>query len=272
MEFLPFKQAVSSQFTTIAKHPLFRVNVSKNDLWSTYQDSIFKDSELSYNECTLHSCIHCKKFIRDIGNVVAIIDGKLVSIWDISHIAYGAYYQPVANAMSALVTSASIADIFLHHEPTSGVDKPLEQLVDHFFVRIPPRFVKPKYSLQAKLSKARGEAVLLHYILTNISLEAVDTVLELISKGSLYDGDKYKPILIKFRKLLIDSIGTNLELFSWANHTSKVSNIHNTIIDSLLIDLSRGKELETAISSFEKQVILYNLIKTKRAVGKFISN
>jgi hypothetical protein len=260
MEFLPFKQAVSSQFTTIAKHPLFRVDVSKDNLWSTYQDSIFKSSELTYMECTLHNCIHCKKFIRDMGNVVAIIDGKLVSIWDISHIAYESHYKPIANAMSALVTSAPIANIFLHHEPTSGVDKPLDQLADHFFVSIPTKFVKPKHSFQVKLGKTNGEAGLLHYALTNISLEAVDTVLELISQGSIYDGDKYNPMLTKFRKLLIDSIGTNLKLFSWANHTSKISNISNTAIGSLLIGLSRGNELETAISSFEKWVAFYNQI------------
>jgi hypothetical protein len=182
----------------------------------------------------------------------------MVSIWDISHIAYEAHYRPIADAMSALVTSAPISNVFLHHEPTSGVAKPLEQLVDHFFVHIPSKFVKPKHSFQAKLSKARGEAGILHHALTNISLEAVDTVLELISQGSIYDGDKYSPMLTKFRKLLIDSIGTNLELFSWANHTSKVSNIRNTIIGSLLIDLARGNEVETAVSSFEKLVAFYN--------------
>jgi hypothetical protein len=260
MKFLSFKHAVATQFAAIAKQPLFRVDVSKDTLWSTYLGSFPEGSNPVYRERTEHDCNCCKNFIRDLGNVVAIIDGKLVSIWDVVLPVDEVAYQTVTNAMSALVTSAPIANVFLHHEPVAGVDKSFEQLVDHvhawdhFFACIPQQFVKPKPSLPTELGHARESATMLRRALTDFSLETVDTVLELISQGSLYRGDEHKPALVAFRKLLVAAASADLELFSWANHTSGVSRIRNTVIGSLLVDLSEGRELEYAVSSFEQKV------------------
>jgi len=58
---------------------------------------------------TEHDCQCCKSFIRAVGGIVAIIDGQLVSLWDVR---VGNPYQPVVDTLSALVKSSPIDNIF----------------------------------------------------------------------------------------------------------------------------------------------------------------
>lgn len=109
MNFITFKTAVAAQFERLSKHQIFRVNVSKDDLWSTYLASFPEGTNPLFRERTEHDCTCCKQFIRAVGDCVAVIDGQLESIWDVL-LPSEPGYQAVAAALSGLVHSASIQE------------------------------------------------------------------------------------------------------------------------------------------------------------------
>lgn len=141
MHFLELKTAVAEQWQRMSGHELFRTGADKDAMWITYLDSFPEGTNPIFRERTVHDCSCCRQFIRAVGDVVAIIDGELTSIWDIS--IPTAAYQIVANAMTELVKSVPIGNVFLHTEATAGTDKNFEQMPDrvqtwdHFFVRLP---------------------------------------------------------------------------------------------------------------------------------------
>ena len=80
MNFNVFKSAVATQFAKMAKSPLFVTDTTGDDLWATYLAAFPEGTNPIYRERTEHDCSCCRQFIRNIGNVVTIQDGKLVSI------------------------------------------------------------------------------------------------------------------------------------------------------------------------------------------------
>ena len=280
MNFVKFKDAVAKQFKEMGKSQrLFRVAVSGDELWETYLKSFPEGTNPIYRERTGHDCSCCKQFIRTVGNVVSIKDNKIISIWDVE-IPDEPAYQVVANALCNQVTASYVNDVFFHYENTAGTNKSFEQLVDsvktwdHFFVNIPISHFLDKKNIAPK----RGEYSALHDVfkrsLLEISLDAVDTVLELIDQNSLYRGEEQKFAVSSFRKMLTSipvGNGYDLESFIWSKITTEpvsVTKIRNTAIGTLLVDLSSGVELEKAVRSFEAIVAPMNYKRPTALVTK----
>jgi hypothetical protein len=279
MDFKEFKLAVQRQFNTMKKHDLFRVNLDKDKLWETYLGSFPPGTDPIYKERTEHNCNCCKSFIRSVGNMVAIINGELVSIWDVTIPGTdNAGYQVVSDAMSAYAKSCPISDVFLHLEPKVGVDSPFVILQDtvaswnHFFIQLPTEFVVRGVDIGPKLNEYRtGKDVMLRG-LNEIKLDAVETVLELISQNSLYRGEEQKFALTEFKKLkkAFDK-ATNKDLFCWSNIKTvnpSVSRIRGTVIGTLLCDISEGYELDDAVKSFEAKVAPANYKRPTAVITK----
>jgi len=120
MNFKTFATAVAKQFQSMIPTGLFRVDVEKDALWNSYLGSFPPGSNPIYKDRTEHDCNSCKHFIRVLGGVVTIQDGKRVSIWDIE---IGDEYRAVADAMALLVKGRPmkwIADLWcrmFHGEP-----------------------------------------------------------------------------------------------------------------------------------------------------------
>src|SRR5258706_15143899 len=124
LDFSKFKRAIDRQFDKISKHDLFRTDVGKDQLWETYLSSFPTGTNPTYRERSEHDCSCCRQFIKAVGNVVAIIDGKVVSIWDIE--IDEPAYQLVADSMAQLVKAHKVTDVFLHPEKTAGTDRNFE--------------------------------------------------------------------------------------------------------------------------------------------------
>jgi len=259
MHFKTFKQAVQQQFDTMQQHPLFRVTYDKNLLWQTYLDSFPAGTNPIYRERTEHDCQCCKQFIRAVGDVVAIIDGQVVSIWDIE---LGGYYQVVANAMSAKVKAQPIENVFFHQERTAGTDRNVQLLLsgepqtwEHFFINVPTA----NYSKDPgpKLSEARSTFDVMRRGLSEITIDALETVLELIAQNSLYRGEENTFAVEAFLKLKREfDQAADKDIFCWPKLSiaPAVSRIRNTSVGTLLTDISEGVELEKAVKSFEAKV------------------
>lgn len=282
LNFDSFKSAVATQFAWMQRHPLFRTDVENDALWTTYLASFPAGSNPVYRERTEHDCSCCKHFIRQMGNVVAIVDGRVVSLWDFA-IAEPAY-QTVAHKLSDLVKSKSIAAPFLHYEQQAGTDRSFEQITNgtktwtHFHINLPPSYVMRKDRIAPTIGERRAQHDVLLRSLREITNDAVETVLELIAQNSLYRGEEHKAAVLEFNdvKRKFNKLANNLERdrFVWAANTlGAVSRMRNTAIGTLLVDLSDGVELEAAVKSFEAKVAPLNYKRptaliTKAMIGK----
>jgi hypothetical protein len=259
------------------KHPLFRVQIDKDLLWQTYLDSFPEGTNPVYKERTEYDCTCCKQFIRAVGDVVAIVEGRVVSIWDVSTDEVA--FNVVAGALAQLIKSQPIDNIFLHTEKVAGTDKNFQQVIgaapitwEHFFVNIPTANVARGDAIGPRLAEARSTRDVMFRGLTEITDDAIDTVLELIAQSSIYRGEEHRPIVIEFNKLRQEfTKAEDKDLFCWdkVNGVSgAVGRIRNTVIGTLLTDLSEGKELEHAVKSFETKVAPSNYKRPTALVTK----
>lgn len=276
MDFATFKAAVAKQFEQIKGQQLFRTHATKDEMWETYLTAFPAGTNPIYKTRTEHDCNCCKQFVRAVGNVVTVSNGKLVSIWDIS--INDATYQTVADAMSKLVKSKPIDNIFLHSERTAGTDKNFQDTVDgimtwnHFFINIPSHLVSRDPG--SLLGEMRAQHDVLLRSLREITPEAVDTVLELIAQNSLYRGEEHKFAVNGFKKLQTTFKNQPVEAQDYMvwnaikDVPASISKIRNTSIGTLLVALSEGKELEVAVAAFEAMVAPTNYRRPTALVTK----
>ncbi|MBT4207148.1 hypothetical protein HOE22_02260 [Candidatus Woesearchaeota archaeon] len=262
----------------MSKTQLFRTNVDKDLLWDTYLSSFPEGTNPIYKERTEHDCQSCRQFIRASGNVVTIKDNKLVSIWDVE---VGGSYQVVVDALSKLVKSNLIADVFLHYEQQIGTDFNNQMLEDgeiikwnHLHFKLPTKFVMSGDRVGTKLSELRSNKEVFKRGLDEITLESVETVLELIEQNSIYRGAEHKGIVELFlkHKDIYDKIIDSSEKDNYCWDTSIIlksaSKIRNTVIGTLLVDISDGKPLDASVKSFETKVAPANYKRPTALVTK----
>lgn len=280
MNFGVIKAAVAKQFEQMQKHPLFRVNIDGDTLWQAYLASFPAGTNPVLRQRTEHDCGCCKQFIRAMGGVVTIIDGLIASIWDVS-VPTEPGYQAVADAMSILVRSKPIADIFLHDGRTIGTDKNFEQLTGsvqtwtHFHVNLDAKHVAAKKAIPTKLGDVRTTRDVFARGLAEISDDAIETVLDLISQGSLYRGEEHKYAIEVFKLVRAEYAALPTDaaksLYLWTkglDANGAVARIKNTVIGTLLTDLSSGVEIDRAVAAFESKVAPANYKRPTSVVTK----
>ncbi len=272
------KHAVAQQFAHMTAHDLFRTGADKDDMWTTYLASFPDGTNPMFRQRTEHDCSCCRQFIRAVGDVVAIIDGRLTSIWDIE--TDSATYLPVADAMSRLVRGRPIDNHFLHYEAEIGTDRNFEDAVggvrswEHFFINLPNSRVCTKADIGPRLSESRALHDVLLRSLTELTPDAIDTVLELIGQSLLYRGEEHRHAVSTFKatKAAFDHLPALVrDNFVWSQIGSlpgSVSKIRNTSIGTLLTDLSEGRDMEGAVKSFEAMVAPANYKRPTALVTK----
>lgn len=108
---------LNEQFDALANNAdrLYLTNVNKDELWDCYINSYPEDERQS------HTCNCCRQFIKPYGNVVAIVNNKLVSIWD--SLVLDEPYATVARNLAQLVKSKPVCDVFVSKVVKLGTDK-----------------------------------------------------------------------------------------------------------------------------------------------------
>lgn len=277
MNFKNFKLAVAKNFKEMQKTGLYFVNVDKDELWETYLTSFPKGTNPIFRKRTEHDCSCCRQFIKAVGHVVTIMNGKMVSIWD--GVQTGTDYDVVAEALSEYIHKHEIENMFFHFESKAGTDKSFEQVLnkepitwEHFFVNVPAEFVMKADQQGPYLSGKRADYEVLLRSLKEITMDSVDTVLELIKQDSLYRGAEHTNTLNRFKELKVEyDHAENGELFVWKyirNGMGSIMRIRNTSIGTLLVDLSNGKDLEESVAAFERMVAPMNYKRPKALVTK----
>lgn len=270
-----FRLAVDAQVQWSLNQPhLFTVNVRQDELYELYL-SCFTDKSI-YRKKLEHECSACKKFFQSFGNVVAIVENKMISFWDIPDLPGD--YAVAAAALSALVNSREIKGVFRTKEATIGLQVNFQLLTDGNILswthlsasNIPSRFiVRPGHSVEAETAPSRTAKELLLRGLETLTIDATEVVLDLISQNSLYRGAEFKGLLesfLKLQKTFVDLSPEEQEFFLWHSATTlspAVSGIRNTAIGSLLIDLSDEVDVDEAVRKFEAVVAPTNYKRSK---------
>lgn len=275
-----FQDAVSKQFEFMRGHELFRVDVSKDEIWDTYLKSFPAGTNPIFKTRCEYDCNCCKSFLRAAGGLVAITNSQVISIWDVD--MEDSTFSPVAAALSALVKSKPICDFFRSEEPKAGTkqNRSLDEggkaiTWNHFHLEFPRDIVMSKEQIGPVLNDLRtGREVMLRG-LQEIKPDAVESVLELIAQNSLYRGEEHKASLESFQKLQkkFNKMKTDQEkeIFTWSMYQTAhgaATKIKNTSIGKLLMDISEGKELDAAVASFETMVAPANYKRPTAVVTK----
>ena len=273
MDFSKFAKAAEAQFNKMAKNDLFIMDVEKDLVWDKYLYSFPKGTNPIYLERTEHDCNCCKGFIRRIGNVVAVIDGKLVSVWDVE---VGGTYQIVADALSEMIKKSTIKDIFMIDEPKAGAEQTHQMLEDgkvktwnHFFCEIPAKFVTQEVA--TKKGETKSIQGVFKRGLDEIDIAAAEVTLDLINQNSLYRGTEFKPLVTKFidtKVIYAELSSPDKTIYTWVNWKSPINKLRNSSIGKLLQDITDGVELNGAVASFEKMVAPENYKRTSAPVTK----
>ena len=279
-EFKPFAVAVNDQVKTMSATGLFMTNVDKDALWDLYLASFPEGTNNLYRERTEHDCTCCKQFIRNIGGVVTIDENlNVISIWD--GVNLGNEYDVVAAALSAFVKQHAIVDVYFNDTKKVGVESNHEmkdgnvRTYNHFHTDLLGSYVLRADAIASKKGEIRQAIEVFERGLRELSLESAEIVLELIEQNSLYRGEEHKEMLMKFytAKQTYESVKPHLRSL-WAWRTGYRANGHtphgirNTVIGSLLVDLNEGRDLETAVKSFEAKVAPTNYKRPTALVTK----
>lgn len=277
MNFSTIQAAVAKQFKAMSGHQLYQTATGKDQLWETYLGSFPAGSNLLYKSRTEHDCSCCRHFIKTLGGVVNIVDGQVVTLWDFEVVGQ---YQAVVDTMAVLVRQQKIENLFLHPQKLVGTvsnrqlleDKSVKTW-DHFHVHLPTAAVVAGEGIGPLLSDSRATHDVLARGLAEITEESIATVLELIAQNSLYRGEEHKELVAKFRNLKREFTVTSVDkdLFAWervSRASSAVARIRNTVIGTLLTDLSEGKDLEDAVKAFEAKVAPTNYKRPTALVTK----
>lgn len=240
---------------------LFTVHVTKEEMWDTYLSSFPPGTNPMFRERTEHNCSCCRHFIRDMGAVVAIDQEQTISIWDIPNLPEP--YRTVAKAMSDLIHSRPINSVFFHDQEKVGTPASREASPEgkihtwtHFHCELSPQHIVHRTNLATRRGHANTTVEVIRRSLDEITIDAVETVLDLINQQSLYRGEEHKHAVKTFltAKRYYDTLDAEKKnLFVWASATPIVG-IRNTVIGTLLTDLSEGRELDTAVTAFEQKV------------------
>lgn len=278
-DFMKFKKALQKHFDEMQREAthLFEVNVDKDELWNTYLDSFPSGTNEFFRERREHDCSCCRQFIKNIGSAVTIKDNQIHTIWELN--LGDTTYQPVCDALDAFVKACTVTDIYTTEFPKIGTDFNFEEINgkshrwDHFFLELPTKFVnRSGRSNEEVKGQFRDTRNVFKRSLDEITMDALDTILELINSNTLYKGEEWKGVLTEFKKYKKEydrlTSDSEKELFAWEKSVTAgvtIGRIRNHSIGTLLTNVSEDMDLDTAVKKYE-QIVAPSSYKRPKAI------
>lgn len=268
--FKAFARAIETQYDHIAKGELYVVDISDEEIKDIYLNSFPEGTNEIYKTNSEHDCSCCKQFIRNIGKLVALNGGRRITVWGVGGLSYP--YDVVAAALDEAVMKAPIRTVFRTSERQFGKGETRQLLEDgtvkrwdHFEGRVGNKHFCSDPA--ARRSGIESSMQVFRRGMEELSLEAVQTVLDLIKDKNLYRGEEHKASLTEFKKLKQKyTKAKDKEVFLWENINDRAARFRNTVIGSLVIDLSKGESLDKAVRMFESKVAPHNYKRSKALI------
>jgi hypothetical protein len=283
MEFTEMRDQLMKNFKEMTKDVdhLFEVAVDKDEMWNLYLNSFPSGTNEIYRERRWHDCSCCRQFIKTIGNAVVIKNGKIITIWDFR--TDDSTYQPVLDALSAFIKSYAVSDIYVSKVKKIGTLKNYEELENgkiqewtHFYVELPDNLVDRSNRSEGDIKGSfRDTRNVFKRSLDEITMDAIDTILELINSNTLYKGEEWKGVLGEFKKYKkeYDKLASEKEkdIYVWEQSVKAgiaIGRIRNHSIGTLLVNVSEEMDLDTAVKKYEQIVAPANYKRPKAIYTK----
>lgn len=285
--FKEFRTLLQKHFDEMVKDgaPLFITNADEDKLYDLYLDSFPAGTNPTFRKRREYDCSCCRRFVKNIGKLVSFMDGQMVTVWDFE--TKSDVYQPVVDALAAYVkTCAVVNPYYISRNMISDgkfgtemnyeydADHKAVRTWDHFAVEIPQRFIVNSYDVSTKMAEWRDSANVFKRSLEELTMNAVDTVLELIAQNSLYRGKEFEGLVRGFKsdKQVYDRLPDEKKSsYVWMAPGGASMNrlrIRNTAIGTLLVNLSEGMDVDAAVTAFEKVVAPANYKRPKAIFTK----
>lgn len=286
-DFKNFRTLLQDHFNEMVKDsaPLFITNADEDKLYDLYLDSFPAGTNPIFRKRREYDCSCCRRFVKNIGKLVSFMDGQMVTIWDFD--TKSDVYQPVVDALAAYVKTCVVVNPYyvsrnMISDGKFGTEMNYEydadhkavHTWDHFAVKIPQRFIISGDDVATKMAQWRDSANVFKRSLEELTMDAVDTVLELIAQNSLYRGKEFESLVRGFKidKHVYDRLPDEKKsVYVWmAPGSTSMSRlrIRNTAIGTLLVSLSEGMDVDAAVTAFEKVTAPSNYKRPKAIFTK----
>jgi len=250
---------------TLTDHNELYVTTCDGDaVYAEYLASFPAGTDPIFKERTEHDCQTCRNFIKNVGKLVAIVGGEIVTVWDVPNLPYP--YSEVFASLSRFVKKFPIDSVYRDDQPSYGA-KSTMQVIDpeafqtrtwnHFYWNVPKRFHLESHKLGECLGESRNSASIFRRGLDELNPTSLKDVKDLISANSLYRGAEFADKVNRFIELQTCYLTLDADhksAFVWQHHNDSASRLRNTVIGTLIQDLSEGVEFERAVQSFENKV------------------
>lgn len=283
MEFTEMRNKLMEHFNEMVKDVdhLFEVAVDKDEMWNLYLDSFPAGTNEIYRERRWDDCSCCQQFIKTIGNAVVIKNGKVTTIWDFR--TDDSTYQPVLDALSIFIKSHAVSDIYVSKFKKIGTLQNYEEMGNgkvqewtHFYVELPDNLVDRSSRSEGDIKGGfRDTKNVFKRSLDDITMDAIDTILELINSNTLYKGEEWKGVLGEFKKYKkeYDKLNSDTEkdIYAWEQSVKAgiaIGRIRNHSIGTLLVNISEEMDLDTAVKKYEQIVAPANYKRPKAIYTK----
>ena len=285
--FKEFRALIQKHFNEMVKDdaPLFITNADEDKLYDLYLDSFPAGTNPIFRKRREYDCSCCRRFVKNIGKLVSFMEGQMITVWDFD--TKSDVYQPVVDALAAYVkTCAVVNPYYISRNMISDgkfgtemnyeydADHKAVHTWDHFAVEIPQRFIVRPDDVPTKMAQWRDSANVFKRSLEELTMDAVDTVLELIAQNSLYRGKEFESLVRGFKidKRVYDRLPDEKKsAYVWMAPGGMSMNrlrIRNTAIGTLLVNLSEGMDVDAAVTAFEKVVAPANYKRPKAIFTK----
>ena len=282
MRFHELKEKLNKNFDSLVSKygTAYQTDADKDKLWETYLESFPPEKNPIFRVRREHDCSCCRHFIKSIGGIVFIDDDlNIHTIWEFK--VDDPDYQVVVDAVDAYVRNCKIVQEFITNERHFGTDRSYErddgQIVEweHFYLDTPNAWIyRGRETLDSERSHRRTSAEVFGRALTEITMDAIDSVLDLINDNTLYKGVEWREQMVSLKKLKEQFLAVQdgkKPLFVWkASKTvgPVMSRIRNHSIGTLLVDLSADMELNEAVRRYEAIVAPANYKRPKAIFTK----
>lgn len=288
-EFIKLRDAVKVQLDKIlSADQVFQVDLEGLDinLSKTYLENIPTEVNPIFRNRPAYECSCCVQFIKDVGGIVSIgLDGKYVSVWDV--VGMGVL-QGVADLLASQVKSCTLQNVFLIEKSKVGNKSNVTLLegdttttsFDHFYGVIPTKFVKKIDKIPTLLGEKRSTFDVFKRGLNEITPYALDTVIELVGNSlaecQINKGFEYFDKLHAFKEAQVAYTQSppQDDIFIWQNMNKPrgVLRLRNSVIGTLLVDLSGEMCLDDAVAKYEKKVDPTNFKRSNSLITEGMRN
>ncbi|GIF35740.1 hypothetical protein BC793_102411 [Actinoplanes xinjiangensis] len=263
-DFQRFVTDVSTRLSTMSKGELFVVGdgLDRDSLWLTFLESFPAGTNLRFRERSEYDCSTCRGFVKNFGNVVEIHDGRVRTVWS-GVSANDPVFSVVAAAMDEFVGSLPLSTVFRSTEAQYGT-KTTRTLRDgqvEVWHHLHGRVEKRHHVTDVGAARGAFEAAVQVFQrgVAELTQQALDTVVDLIDDNALYRGAEHRRAVTDFRSLRNGwAQAADGRAFVFAHAMDPAARLRNTVIGTLVQDLSAGVDLEQAVRSFEAKVAPQN--------------